>query len=191
MNFNQHEGNIVEIETRGEKRKRKNRERQAARRADLANHARTEKTNVRIDQDRKARQAGIPLRVLNMDQAFEKAAQDHASWPTIPDPEISRDALSKFRDETSLDELREFACAICSALRPKNKFVRVPVSDIDLTLLQTPQHLTAPSFEIDFNYGHPTIDNSGLKVLLDRAGFIYFHNGFDLRICRSCKKSLE
>jgi hypothetical protein len=120
--------NFAPIETRGEARKRKDRERKAAKRAIAGRHAENSKfrkkrenarsavTAIRIHNDRQAAHTGISLRVLDMDNDFQKATQDHAMWPQTPLPEVARGALSEFRDNVSLDSLRESPCAVCSGI---------------------------------------------------------------------------
>jgi hypothetical protein len=67
-------------------------------------------------------------------------------------------------------------------------------------IVEAPVELIDPAFEIDFQYGHSYIDNSGQKILLDRTGFIYSESSFpsrsgddsfDLRVCNTCHKYLQ
>lgn len=196
----------VEIETRGEKRKRKNRNRQRTLRADKKlrnemqnNRRKKARKTISLARDYQALVAGIPLRVLEMNEEFEQSMQKYANWPQPVEEVILREALAEFRNMTSPDELRELPCAVCSGLHSKDNWKQVAVQDIDLTPLKAPLMLTSPSFEIDFSYGHPGIDDN-LKILLDRAGFIYEQNNFpenqleipyDLRVCHACYRWLK
>jgi hypothetical protein len=191
------------VETRGEARKRKNRERHRERYHERQATSRAEKRP-------EERVSSIPLRVLEMDNVFNEAVVKYATWPQPIKKEMAKRALAEFRDGVALDNLIESPCAVCSALYPKDKWKTVPVEEIDLHLLQGPTNLIEPEFEIDFHYGHRHIDSSGLKVLLDRSGFIYHqdylferqsgNNGiellqsnnepFDWRICNTCHRHL-
>src|SRR5262249_32965230 len=125
MNFNQPEGTIVKIETRGEMRKRKHREQNAASRAennaraskirkesqsigcqmrDVPNQPRgtivvetetrgemrkrknREQTAARRAEEHLSREchvanASVPLRVRIMDNNFQEATKTHTTWP--------------------------------------------------------------------------------------------------------------
>lgn len=153
----------------------------------------------RIARDREADEIATPLRVMEMNDAFQKEVMEYAAWPQPVTAEVSKHALADFRDKIKLDNLRELPCAVCSRLFNKNYWRRISVESINLSLLKAPVQLTAPSFEIDFRYEHPLIDGSGLQILLDKAGFIYpqgtdsFNpsNPFDLRVCNICYKHLQ
>jgi len=221
------------VETRGEARKRKNRERARARRADL--ETRTIENERRRERQREKRAdpnnrefekeqlrayrkklkvrsevsvvvnqqdegIGNPVHVAKMDDKYMEILEKYVDWPQQVPREECKKALAEFREKVHIDELRESACAICSELCPKSEWQRVSVKRIDLSLLEAPIDLTDPAFQIDFHYGHPYIDNSGLKVLFDRAGFIYNtedlflqmdEEPFDLRICNTCYKLLQ
>lgn len=200
------------VETRGEARKRKARESQRARRANQdyreaekeSNRARIAalrkvkkraKVEARIARDQQANEAGIQLRVMELNEEFDKAYVKHADWPKPIAEEKARDSLSEYRRKTDFDELRELVCAICSGLYTRKDWMKVSPRDVELTLLQAPLELTDPSNGIDYRYGHPYVDDSGLKVLLDRKGFIYDQEAdgdpFDLRICTACHRSLR
>ena len=224
----------INIETRGEARKRKNREQNASKRADkrfrqaeneqlhqrmaklrqreeynkaVSNRSKARRKigrNAKAARSHKAEEAGITSCVLDMDMDFEKSAEEHSNWPQPIQVDVARNALGEFRDMVSLNQLRELPCAVCSGLRAKDDWKKVSVIDIDLSLLKCPIELATPSFEIDFHYGHPYIDDSGLNVLLDRTGFLYpsdqpnngdairsSNNPFDLRICNDCFKNLR
>src|SRR5215469_5688154 len=67
---------VIDVETREEARKRKKSERQTSQYAvrNVVN---------RLARDRQAEDAGSPLRVLDMDEHFEKETNDHAIWPQL------------------------------------------------------------------------------------------------------------
>ena len=95
---------------------------------------------------------------------------------------------------------------------PSEHWTNVDVKEIDISLLEAGKELENPMFDIDFIYGHPYINGSGHKVLLDRNGFIkrdlndeidaehlhqninnieFKENPFNLRVCSDCKRSLD
>ncbi|CAG8602710.1 2591_t:CDS:2 [Cetraspora pellucida] len=182
---------MINIETKGEIRKRKNHVRMKQRR-----------TSNRLAKDRQAEDAKLPLHVLEMDEDFNKMIKEHTDWPQVIDLELSKNALAEFREKTKLDNLQELLCAVCSRMYCLKEFKAVSVNEINLSLLETPIQLTEPSFEINFHYDHPIIDSSGLNILLDRNGFIYPQNNlenctnfetyklFNLRICITCHNYL-
>lgn len=126
-----------------------------------------------------------------MDNEFEKTLTQNAIWPQLINSEIKKDALARFHHKVDLNELRELPCAVCSGLYTYKNYKRVLVQDIELSILKASISLTDPLFEIDFNYQHPYINATKIKILLDRSGFIYinstnYNNPFDLRICNEC-----
>jgi len=188
--------NFATVKTRGEIRREKNSERIKARRA----KAKAVKIDALIEKDCRVKETDIPLRTLEMEEEFDEVFRKHANWlQPIPIDE-AKQALAEFRHKVSLDQLRELPCAVCSELHVKDDWKKISVEKIELRLLQVPVELIDQSFGIDFHYGHPLIDNSGLKILLDRDGFIYNQERpsiqsnrcpFDLRICNDCHKSLQ
>jgi len=219
----------MRIETRGNTRTRKARERQALRRKEILiretqnkkqlsyvrkrrqdpNHVKEEndlrsirrqrqKISSRLARNHKVKDTGIPLRVLEMNSDFVKLTHLHSAWPQQIKKEIANETLALFRAKISMDNLRELPCAICSSLQPKKSWKRISVDRINLSLLKAPDNLTSPTFEIDFTYGHPLIDNYGQKLLFDREGFISTQDigyasddPFDLRVCNSCHRHLR
>ncbi len=86
-----------------------------------------------------------------------------------------------------------FTCAICSGMFSSEQWSRIAIKEIDMSFLEVNEELKKLCFEIDFKYGHPHIDKSNCKILLDRNGFIKQNANidsetpFDLRVCYECK----
>src|SRR4051794_34934149 len=98
---------------------------------------------------------------------LENLPKKHATWPQLIKKEVANTAVAEFCDSIGLDKLQESCCAVCSGLYPQDKWKIVSLEEINLSLLKAPTNLTAPTFEIDFHYGHSCIDGNELKVLLD------------------------
>jgi hypothetical protein len=192
----------------------KDKQRKAAKRAQLQfyqneqNKHRAKRQKIRIEKDIQAKEVGIPLRVLEMNNHFDLLEKQYANWPQPIDKIVANDALAKFRENTSCISLRELPCAICSGMFSSEHWTNIDVNKIDMALLEVDKELERPMFDIDFVYEHPYIDESGYKVLLDRNGFIgrntntehlhqdinnieFKENPFNLRVCSDCKRSLD
>ncbi|CAG8661916.1 17087_t:CDS:2 [Cetraspora pellucida] len=140
------------------------------------------------------------IETKEIDENFVKLKKDHSNWPYSIESNISKNALIEFRDKVNLDNLRELPCALCSKLCDNKDFKEIQANKIDLSLIEAPQHLIDPSFEIDFHYNHPYIDSVGLKILFDRNRFIpcnsephnnNVNDSFNLRVCKICLTSLQ
>ncbi|RHZ85950.1 hypothetical protein Glove_58g65 [Diversispora epigaea] len=218
---------MVIIETRGESRKKKDRKRKASRRAIrqfrrsdnekskqhmiklrqdknynqtcnlISKNKRQKKIEIRLTKDLLAKSKNISLRILEMDEEFNDTINNHATWPQKINQEISKNTLAQFIDQTNLNELRELPCATCSRLHNNKNYKKIPLNEINLSLFKTPPELSDPSFEINFHYEYPDIDNCGYNILLDRTGLIYppepqntndsiFQASLSLRICNIC-----
>src|SRR5260363_105351 len=122
------------IETRGEARKRKDRERKAAKRNNpqfrkLENN-RSQQHMAKLRQDlnyvgmsnilqnkrrivdqgvnnhlSKNLNINVPWYTLELDHEFELMLEQHAAWPQLISPEISKNALAEFRDKINFDKL--------------------------------------------------------------------------------------
>ncbi|RHZ44335.1 hypothetical protein Glove_739g7 [Diversispora epigaea] len=224
---------MVIIETRRESRKRKDRERKASRRTIqqfresdnkkskqcmiklrqnknynqtcnlISRNKKQKKNEIRLMKNFLAESRNIPLRILEMDEEFNNIVNNYITWPQKINQEISKNALAQYIDQTNLNELRELPCAVCSELHNNKNYKKISVNKINLFLFKVPPELTDPSFEINFYYGHPDIDNCGYNILLDRAGLIYSsefqstNNNFisqtplDIRICNTCYTYLQ
>lgn len=132
----------------------------------------------RLTRDHQAKHFDVPLRVLEMDENFDKLSKEHSNWPQLIEAIVSKNALSEFHNKVSLDNLQEMPCAICSKLCCNKDFKEVQVDEINLSSIAAPQLLTDPSFEINFHYDHPYIRSSGLKIILNCDGFIPVYSEF-------------
>ncbi|RHZ88922.1 hypothetical protein Glove_19g13 [Diversispora epigaea] len=218
---------MVIIETRGESRKKKDRKRKASRRVIqqfrksdnekskqhmiklrqnksynqacnlISKNKRQKKIEIRLTKDLLAKSKNIPLRVLEMDEEFNDTINNHATWPQKINQEISKNTLAQFIDQTNLNELRELSCAACSRLHNNKNYKKIPLNEINLFLFKAPPELSDRSFEINFHYEYPNIDNCGYNILLDRTSLIYpsepqntndsiFQASLSLRICNIC-----
>ncbi|CAG8794063.1 2043_t:CDS:2, partial [Cetraspora pellucida] len=149
-----------------------------------------------IEKDTKAKEANIPLRILELKNEFNLLKKQYANWPQPIDKIIANNVLAEFRDNTSCNKLRELCCAICSGLFSQEYLTIKNTRKIHLPLLEINKAFERSFFEIDFTYRHPHIDGSDCKILLDRNGFINQNsnnneNPFDLQVCYSCKRSLD
>ncbi|RIB23961.1 hypothetical protein C2G38_2169882 [Gigaspora rosea] len=79
---------MVIIKSRGEIRKEKDRKQKAIQRADVqfkeAENSKLQdpkKISVRLKRDHEAEIVNIPLRVLEMNEEFDMAAKEYATWP--------------------------------------------------------------------------------------------------------------
>ncbi|CAG8676481.1 5497_t:CDS:2 [Cetraspora pellucida] len=124
-------------------------------------------------RNHRAKHAGLSWHILEINKGFEKNIEKHADWLQIIDPELSKEFLKEFRDTVSFNELQELPCAVCLKLNNYKHYKEIPIENIDLNLLKAPNELIASSFEINFYYNDPYIDNINSNILLDRAGFIY------------------
>ncbi|CAG8593008.1 24139_t:CDS:2 [Cetraspora pellucida] len=160
----------------------------------LVQHAKKQKTC--NEKDTQVIETHVPLHILEIDDKFNLSKEQYIDWPCLVNKTLANNALATFRDNISCDSLRELPCAICSGLFLCEHLTTVAVQEIYLPLLKTNEYLKSPFFENDFVYGHPYIDRSGYKVLLDRNGFVKKNmindkNLFDLQVCKSCKRSLD
>ncbi|CAG8662384.1 20176_t:CDS:2, partial [Cetraspora pellucida] len=76
-----------------------------------------------------------------LDEEFAELIKNYSNWPQIIDKNTAIKVLAKFHKKTN----------------------------INLSLIKAPIHLTSSSFEINFIYAHPHIDNIRFQVLLDHA----------------------
>jgi len=110
------------------------------------------KIDARIARDHRAKEADIPLRILELDKEFDEVLGKYADWPQPLPTEEVKEALAEYRDKISFDKLRELPCAVCSEIHAKGDWKKVLVERVDLSLLKAPIELTESSFGIDFVY---------------------------------------
>ncbi|CAG8733378.1 18571_t:CDS:2, partial [Racocetra persica] len=85
---------------------------------------------------------------------------------------IANNALAKFCENTSYVSLKELPCAVCSRMFSSERWTKITVGKINLSLLKVNKEFKKSFFEINYMYEHPCIDKSGCKILLDRNRFI-------------------
>jgi len=119
-----------------------------------------------------AKEANIPLRILEMDNDFDLKKEQYMDWPQLISTSVTIDRLAEYRENTKCNLLRELPCAICSEMISLEHWTRISVKEINLSLLKTDEKLVTLFSDLDFNYEFPCIDESGYKILLDRNGFI-------------------
>ncbi|CAG8528346.1 24359_t:CDS:1 [Cetraspora pellucida] len=149
-----------------------------------------------VEKDLQAREAGVPLRVLEMDNYFDLKKEQYVNWPQPITKDIANNALMEFRKNTMCDSLEELPCVVCSEMFSSEHWSVVPVKKINLSLLKIDKKFEKLFFDVNFNYGHLCIDKSGHKILLDMNGFVKQNmpgskDPFNLRICVNCKRSLD
>ncbi|CAG8787340.1 3090_t:CDS:1, partial [Cetraspora pellucida] len=119
-----------------------------------------------------------------MDSDFDLSRKRYVDWPQPIDKAVINDALAEFREAISCNSLRELSCAICSGLFSHEHLTIIATEQICLPLLEIDKDLEKLTCKTDFMYGHPHIDESGYRVLLDKNGFVKNtdnENLFDLR----------
>ncbi|CAG8447823.1 172_t:CDS:2 [Cetraspora pellucida] len=123
-------------------------------------------------KDIQAAEACVPLCVLEMDNKFALSKEQYANWLYLIDKTNANNALAEFCENTSCDALRELLCAICSKLFLYEHLTTIDTREVYLPLLEIDKYFEESFMGIDFTYGHPYIDNSSYKILLDRDSFV-------------------
>lgn len=118
---------------------------------------------IHIEKDNRAKEANLPLRVLEMDNDFDLSKERYANWPWPIDKTIINNALAEFHENVSCDSLRELSCAVCSRLFLCEHLTIVATTEIRLSLLEINKELESLLCETDFMYRHPYIDKSVTK----------------------------
>src|SRR5438270_511822 len=101
MNSNQAKNTLINIETRGEMRKRQNREHMAALRAEKL-----------LTMECQGGDLNVPSHIWKMDKDFEESTEKYATWPQLIKKEVANRALAEFCDSITFDKLRESPCAV-------------------------------------------------------------------------------
>src|SRR5690242_18579934 len=98
-----------------------------------------------FSKDEQAKTEDVPLRILELNEEFNKSSKTYFNWPQIINENIARNSLSEFHKRTSLESLREFVYAICSRIYCIGDFKEICVKDIDHSLVKAPVQLTSSS----------------------------------------------
>lgn len=96
----------------------------------------------------------------------------YANWPQLINRIIANNRLANFKENINSNKLWKLCCAVCSSLSSQECLAITDAKGICWPLFKIYKKFKKSFFQIDLTSGHPYIDNSSYKVILDKNRFI-------------------